>query len=292
MPDHTTLLPPGSTVTAVAPSHRFDEDRYRSGRSTVESHGYRIVEQDGLRERHRWFAGTDEHRLTALKRAFARPDSDAVWAVRGGSGMTRILPHLDFNDLVIKPIIGFSDLTPLLDQIARAGGTAIHGPVLHSLPSTDPTSVRHLFDLLAGRAVAPMPGRTMVAGAARGPLVGGNLCMLASTCGTPFQLDARGCILVIEEVGEPLYRVDRMLQQLVSAGVFRDVIGVAVGAFTGCGAHGDSLLDDVLDDHLDPLNVPVTRDLPIGHGAENRAWIVRSTGELRDGALVLASTVG
>ena len=127
----------------------------------------------------------------------------------------------------------------------------------------------------------------MVDGTATGPLVGGNLCMLAVTCGTPFQLDARGGILVLEEVAEHPYKVDRMLQQLADAGVLDEIRGVALGSFTGCEAPAgaDWSLQDVLDEHLAGRGVPVVAGLPIGHGPHNHAWPVRATGRLQGGQL-------
>ena len=283
------LLPPGASIAIVAPSHAFFEDRYQRGIEILEGWGYRTIEAEGLRRRHRYLAGDDDHRLDTLVSALTAPGIDAVWAARGGSGVTRLLSRIPWTALPSRTLIGFSDLTPLLDQLGWRGLPAVHGPVVHSLGSTDDASLEHLRALLAGEPLAALRGDPLVPGRAEGPLVGGNLCMIAATCGTPFQLDASGCVLVLEEIGEHPYKVDRMLQQLRDAGVLHGIRGVALGTFTGCEAPqgADYALRDVLLDQLGDLGVPVARDLPIGHGAENMAFIVRSQGLIDDGVLTL-----
>lgn len=283
------LLPEGATIAIVAPSHAFFEDRYQAGLEILEDWGYHPVEAEGLRRRHRYLAGDDAHRLDTLVGALTAPGVDAVWAARGGSGVTRLLSRIPWTALPPRPLIGFSDLTPLLDQLGWRGLPAVHGPVVHSLASTDPPSRDHLRALLAGRPVAPLAGRVLAPGRAQGPLVGGNLCMIAATCGTPFQLDASGAILVLEEIGEHPYKVDRLLQQLRDAGVLHGIVGVALGTFTGCEAPEGAgyALDDVLVDQLGDLGVPILADLPIGHGAANHAFVVRAPARIDDGALIL-----
>ena len=233
------------------------------------------------------YGGADV-RVTQLAEALSSTGDDAVWIVRGGSGLTRLLRDLDELPLGNKPVIGFSDVTALFCALRRRGiGPLVHGPVLHSLSVTEPGSVEHLFDLLEGRPTEPLCGETWVAGSASGPLIGGNLSLLAATCGTPWQLDARGAILVLEEIGEHPYRVDRTLQQLRSAGVFDGVAGVAVGVNVGCQppASADYTLADVFVDVLTPLGVPVVGELPIGHGPHNRAFVWDTPATLSDGTL-------
>ena len=128
-----------------------------------------------------------------------------------------------------------------------------------------------------------------MAGECTGPVLGGNLAVLAALCGTPWQLDARNAILVLEEVGEPAYRIDRLLQQLRDAGVFDRVAGVAVGQLVDCRVPKDATftLRDVFLDHLVQLRVPAVGGLPIGHGPANRAFVWGTEGTLRDGRLEL-----
>ncbi|TVQ92987.1 MAG: LD-carboxypeptidase [Deltaproteobacteria bacterium] len=283
-------LAAGPRIAVVAPCHAFNEDRYQAGVRWLRERGAEVVEAEDLRARHRYFAGSDEHRLKTLVHALTAPDIDAVWAARGGSGITRLLRRIPWTSLPPRPVLGFSDLTPLLDQLALRGAAAIHGPVLHSIGQTSADSLSHLEALLRGGALDPLPGHPLIPGRAEGPIVGGNLCLIASTCGTPYQLDASGAILVLEEVGEPPYKVDRLFQQLTDAGVFRGVAGVALGSFTGCGAPADApwSLHEIFEEHLGGLNVPVLDEVPIGHGPDNHAFVVRHQAAIRDGALHLA----
>jgi muramoyltetrapeptide carboxypeptidase len=157
---------------------------------------------------------------------------------------------------------------------------------VHSLGATDEASVAHLFALLAGES-RDIPGDAWVPGSAKGPIVGGNLTLIASTCGTQYQLDARGAILVLEDVGEHPYRLDRSLQQLRSAGVFEGVAGVGFGEFIDCPVpnSGDWTLKQVLMDHTAHLGVPIVGNLPIGHGSANRAFRIGSGAKLVNGTL-------
>ena len=220
--------------------------------------------------------------------ALSSPDYAAVWIARGGYGLTRILDRLEPERIARRPVIGFSDVTALFAALHPSGlGPLVHGPVLHSLAITEPGSVEHLLDLLAGREVEPLVGETWVPGVAEGPIVGGNLALLAALCGTPWQLDARGCVLAIEEIGEAGYRVDRLLQQLRSAGALEGVVGIAVGELVDCKVpEGASwTLRDVVMDHIGGLGVPVVGELPFGHGARNRAFVWGAAAGIGEGRL-------
>lgn len=267
------ILPPGARVGVFAPSGRFDPTRRDAGLAWLTDHGWVPVRLDLGLTADRYLAAPDADRLARLQRALREPGVDALWAVRGGYGLTPLLPHLRWTGVAPLPIVGFSDVTPLLDLAQRqTGARCVHGPVLHSLAGTAPRWRDHLVDVLTDLPLAPLHGTPLVDGACEGPLRGGNLALLAATCGTPFQLDAAGAILVLEDVGEPPYRLDRMLVQLDQAGVFRGVVGVALGTFSG----GPDLpgVPEVLRQRLAGLGVPVLMDLPIGHTEANAAWEV------------------
>lgn len=283
-----SLLPIGSRVGIVAPCHTWNAERYEAGRAWLEEVGYETVEF-GLGPRHRRYAGTDAHRTRALVEALSSEAIDGVWGLRGGSGVTRILHDIPWEDLPSKPIIGFSDLTPLLDRWAVQGHVAVHGPVVHSLSKTAPDSLDHLLTLLDGGELTPLQGDVLVPGEARGALRGGNLALVAATCGTDFQLDGEGAILVLEDIGEAPYKIERMLAQLRDSGVFDGLAGVALGEFAGCEPpRGASwTLREAFEEWFGALGIPVVADLPIGHGARNHAFVVGREARLSRGRLYL-----
>lgn len=282
------ILPPGTPIAVVAPSHAYDPDKLAAGVALARGAGHDLHLFEGTLTPDRYLASPDATRLAHLRDALRDPAWGAVWAVRGGSGVSRLLRHLPWDDLPPRPLLGFSDLTPLLHHLPHAtGGVTVHAPVLHSLAGTDPTDREALFRLLAGAPVAPVRAEVWVEGDVLAPATGGNLAMLASTCGTPWQVRAEGKLLLLEDVGEAPYRVDRMIQQLLDAGVFHGVLGVLLGTWDGCrppeGARWT--LDDVLRDLLEPLGVPVLAHLPVGHGARNHPVPFGPPVALRDGAL-------
>ncbi|MEZ4236485.1 MAG: LD-carboxypeptidase [Myxococcota bacterium] len=287
-------IAPGGQIAVVAPCGAFDPARLAQGLTVARAHGLDVVELPDLLRPHRYLASPDEQRAAQLMEALSSDRWAAVWIVRGGYGLTRILDRIDPAKVRPKPIIGFSDVTALFAALHPHGkGPLVHGPMPHSLPSTDEASTEALFALLAGEPPAPMSGETWAPGEASGPLVGGNLCLLAALCGTPWQLDVAGTVLVLEEVGEPPYRIDRLLQQLVSAGGLRGVAAVAVGEMTNPAPEGaDWTLRDVVMDHLGPLGVPVVAGLPIGHGARNRPFVWGTRAHVGDGELRFSPVVG
>ena len=223
--------------------------------------------------------------MADLNGALNDPTIDAIWCIRGGYGSTRILDRVDFDALARRPrpLIGFSDITALLlGALARANVVAFHGPVARA---SMPGFTRRHFDLVLGRAVAPgrlgripepdnvlIPRQdrivTLCGGVAEGPLVGGNLTLLQCLLGTSYLPNLDGAILFLEDVGEDLYRVDRMLAHLRTIGVLGRLAGVAVGRFTELRRHmqdGALGFDEVLATYFGPLGIPVAYGFPVGH---------------------------
>lgn len=276
-----------SVVSVVAPCGISDPKRLADGFAIARAAGVELRAPEPLERPLRYLAADDDTRLAQLVAALRDPDTAAVWVSRGGYGLTRLLPRLP-DDLPNKPIIGFSDVTALFAALwRRPGARLVHGPVLHSLPITDAPSKAHLWDVLAGRPTTPLTGETLAPGRAGGVLIGGNLAVLAALCGTPWQLDTTGAILVLEDVGEAPYRIDRLLVQIAQAGLLRGVAGVALGRFESCAppAGATWTLRDVLVEALAPLGVPVVAELPIGHGAANHAFPWGARAEIGDGRL-------
>ncbi len=279
MPTLRPLLRPGSRVGIIAPSGVFDPERLERGMALIASWGLVPVPAPALGRRFRYLAGSIEERRADLRWGLSAPDLDAVWMARGGFGMVHLLDGLDALSLDRRPIIGFSDATALFCALdRRRAGLRVHGPVLQSLADlADADSQEALRALLMEGRRAHLPG-TLVAGPAgpvRGRLVGGNLCMLASLAGTPWALDARRAVVLLEDVGEVPYKIDRTLMQLLHSGGFAGARAVVLGSFTGCPVPegADWTLLQVLVERLSPLGVPILAELPVGHGSRNRAWV-------------------
>jgi muramoyltetrapeptide carboxypeptidase len=259
-------------VVVVAPASSFDRASFEAGLEII-SRRYQVHYDPGLLQRHRYLAGSDERRLTELASALADPGAHAVFCARGGYGMTRLLPALEGIPLPAKPVIGFSDITALHQMLQRQRLVSIHGPVLTQLPRLDAATHSRLFELLESAApAAPLTGlSTYVDGTAEGPLVGGNLSVLTRLLGTPFLAPLEGAILLLEDVGERPYRLDRMWTHLALAGVFRQIRGIVLGEFAGCEEKEAGFSSaDVLRELATATGLPCAAGFPFGHGVHNQ----------------------
>ena len=222
-----------------------------------------------------YLAGSDAQRAADLHAAFADPQIDAVLCMRGGYGAMRVLDHLDFALIADnpKPFVGYSDITVLHTAFQRhLGFLSFHGAMLNAdlLGAKQAPTEASLFQQLTGRLgegqaiehPSAYPLTTVAPGSAEGRLVGGNLSMLGATLGTVAELDTDGAILFIEDVNEPLYRIDRLLTQLRLAGKLNGVRGVLVGDFAGITV---TALTPLLHEVFGPLNVPVLAGWRSGH---------------------------
>lgn len=302
------VLKPGQRVALVAPAGPLlDHDDLTRGEELCRALGFEPVLGANAGRRYGYLAGTDDERVADLNAALADPRVDAVWCLRGGYGLTRILDRVDFGALERRPkaVIGFSDVTALLLALHRETGVAtFHGPMARA-PLT-PFSRDHFARVLtavkpAGRlgrvappadVLVPRQGRIvgLVPGAAEGRLIGGNLTLLQCLIGTRYFPDLDGAILFLEDVHEDLYAIDRMLAHLRMTGALGKVAGVLIGQFTEMkrstedGALG---FDEVLATHLAPLRIPVAYGFPIGHVDDQwtlpvgiRARVDAGTGEV------------
>lgn len=280
------MLSEGARVAVVAPSGIFNPDRLQSGIDLITSWGLQVVEGRNLHARHRITAGTIQQRSADLTWALTDKEIDAVWFARGGYGTAQLLSHLPWSACDGRPVIGFSDATALLVALERVGVTGgVHGPVLHSLVGhTSEDSVAALKKMLLEGGSYWLKGRHLCGPhrAVQGRLVGGNLCVLASLAGTPWSLRSNGAIVVLEDINEPAYKIDRLISQLRDSGSLDGAVGIALGDFTDCAipSSADWTLSDLLIDLLSPLGLPVISGLPVGHGSRNRPWQVGVEGVL------------
>jgi len=271
-------LRPGDLVAIAAPASAFDRAAFVRGAEFVAAQGYRVAWRDDILARAGNFAGDDTRRATELNAWLRDPAVKAILFARGGYGTSRILDRLDLGALRRRPkaIAGFSDITALLLSVTRGAGIAVvHGPMVAGAGTgaAGERDMARLLDLLSG---TPEPRahrglRALRLGCARAPVTGGNLSLLAHSIGTPFQIEARGRLLFVEEVNEPLYRVDRAVRQLFLAGVFRGIAGLILGRFSGMKPAERQAVPQLFLEALGSRAVPAVSGLPAGHGSPNRA---------------------
>ncbi len=290
-------LRPGSTVGICAPSGPVDAAALEDGLRWLDRAGYQTRCGAHLRDRSGFLAGTDEQRLADLLELVRAPEVRAIMLARGGYGLGRLLGRLDPTEIrrARKLFVGYSDATLLLLWLSRAGLVGVHGPMLERSDTT-PEARERLLELLRGGAgrLIPLEGAPLKRGRSRGRLVGGNLTLLAGSLGTPWELDTRGAILFLEEVGEEPYAIDRALTQLREAGKLRAARGVAVGALVDCTSerYPDVTARHVVADILKAeVEGPIVEDLPFGHVADNHALGVGIAAEL-DGNLGTLTLLG
>lgn len=215
-----------------------------------------------------YLAGDDAERALALSRA-ARSGADVLWMGRGGYGGARTVDALNDGLPSSPPLFGFSDGTALLGYWSARGWPCWLAPPIVQIPRLNAPSIIRLERALGGE-VPPFDGLVpIVHGRARGPLIGGNLAVLASLVGTPAMPTLAGSILVLEDVGEVAYRVDRLLHQLLFAGAFEGVRGVVLGTFTGVSGPEETNVFTTLVTFFTRLGLPCASGLPVGHGERN-----------------------
>ncbi|TDC84469.1 LD-carboxypeptidase [Micromonospora sp. KC606] len=271
------VLRPGDTVMLVSPSGPTRPERVARGVELLTGWGLRPVPAPNAYARRGYLAGDDALRAADLNTAFTDPQVRGVICTRGGYGAQRIVDLIDMAAVRRDPkvVAGFSDITALQFALWRGARLAgVHGP--GAAWRDDRTPLRSAESLHAAlMTTAPVTVHAVaeeetyavrVPGRAEGPLLGGNLCLITASIGTPDMPDLRGAVLLVEEVQEPPYKVDRMLTHLRRAGVLDGLAGVAVGQFTDCADGWDTTVVDVLAERLGDLGVPVLGGLPIGHG--------------------------
>jgi muramoyltetrapeptide carboxypeptidase len=268
-------LKEGDKVGIAAPAGPFEIEKFERGLAVIGKMGFVPVVDDDIYKRDRHMAGPDRHRARHLNRLFANNDIKAIICARGGFGCLRVLPYLDY-DLIRenpKPLVGFSDVTALLTTLSqRCGLAGIHGPVVTSLGFADEKSKSRFKQVLAAEAPADIePAKPLVihAGQAEGILTGGNLATLCHLVGTKFNPGFGGRIVLIEDVNEAPYRIDRMLTQMRMAGCFENAAGIVLGSFKDCG-DGEEVVN-VFEDVFTDFEGPILGGFEIGHGNRNLA---------------------
>lgn len=289
-------LRPGSVIRLVAPAGELDPERIGRARVRLEQRGYRVTAGADLYAREGYLAGSDDRRARELQRAFEDPSVDAVFPGTGGYGTMRILDRLDYSKIRAsgKILIGFSDITALHQAVVQCAGlVTFHSPnPMWGLGSPDGMTAftaTWFFRALEGVRGRRKPYRLVVegegvprpaawgVGRVRGRLVGGNLSLLSALEGTPYAIDTDGAILLLEDVREAPYRVDRMLRQLQLSGKLLRLRGAVLGQFTRNYDREDAprdpdpryTIEGVLRQYFEPLGIPVIWNFPVGHHEMN-----------------------
>jgi|SRR5665213_2849984 len=295
-------LNPDDTVGMVAPaSAPPDPKAVDRAAAALERFGFKPKLARNVRARLGFLAGTDRERAADLMAMFADKRVKAILCLRGGYGSARILGRLDYAVIRRNPKIfsGYSDITSLhFALMQKAGLVSFHAPMLNGELADPkvPGFARNSFfrtvmeakpagsisDGYAGKTVSVLRG-----GSAEGRLIGGNLSLICASLGTPFQPSFKSKILFFEDISEKPYRLDRMLTQLLNAGIFSQVAGVAVGVNKNCrdpkvkpGGEYRQSAADVVKERLSQLRVPVVTGLPFGHVDLNATIPVGVTAKL------------
>ncbi|MDJ0659199.1 MAG: LD-carboxypeptidase [Crocosphaera sp.] len=280
-------LKPGSGVGLVSPSGTtFITEHIDIVQDAVKALGLVPYIAPHILDQYGYLAGKDQDRANDINRFFADPKIDLILPIRGGWGCARILPYLDYNLIKNNPkiIIGFSDLTTLLMAIyTQSGLVTFHGPngmtswrenqvtsFKQALFTDKKISFRNEKASEDNDRLMQVKNRitTINSGTAKGKIIGGNLSVLSAIIGSPYVPDFSGHILFIEDVGENIYRIDRMITHLKVAGILDKISGFIFGECTNClpdGGYASLTLEQVLTDHIKPLEIPAWMGATIGH---------------------------
>jgi muramoyltetrapeptide carboxypeptidase len=284
-------LKPGGTIGVPAPASPYhNRSEVLRGVEWWERSGYKVKLAGGIYARHAYVAGDAKARANDLEELFADPEVDVVQCFQGGYGSAQLIPHLDFDVIRDnpKPFVGYSDITALHTSIHHYTGlVTFYGPMLAGMvdPELRPNKrgfrQEHLMRALTStEPLGTVPAnpdddyvRAFTPGVATGELAGGCLWLLGQTIGTPWQIDLRGKIFFFEDVDAPPWYIDGILTQMTQAGMLDEVVGVVVGELEKCDWRETKpewpqtlSIEDVLEEHIQPLGVPTIYGLPLGHG--------------------------
>ncbi len=275
------LLKSGDLVSVLSPASHTNSNAWEKGIEVLEKWGLRVDRGEHYLSQYFGFGGTDAERLNDLQKALDNPEIKAIFPIRGGYGTSRLLDDLDFSLFLQNPkwIVGFSDITALLTHIDSLGVAGIHGPMPNNFcQKGGELSLQALNEVLFnGRAIYTCkPHPSNILGEIQGELIGGNLSLLSHLIGSKSFSRPDGKILVIEEIGERLYHVDRMLVQLKRSGYFEGLTGMIIGGFTDCNEApltiGKSAQELILE-HTEDYQLPIAFDFPLGHVPANHPVI-------------------
>ncbi|MFN6943367.1 MAG: LD-carboxypeptidase [Cytophagaceae bacterium] len=269
------FLKKGDKVAVVAPAKKIVREEILPGLEILKSWGLQVITGKYLYNEYNQFAGTDGERLEDLQQLIDDPNIKGVFAARGGYGTNRIIDKLDFSGFKNNPkwIIGFSDLTILLNHVHQWGIESIHGPMpLLFGDKTTKESLEYLRKILFGENIEYLiPGnRLNIRGIGSGELIGGNLSILCTMIGTPSDVNSEGKILFLEEIDEHIYHLDRMMVMLKRAGKLKGLSGMLIGHMSDMKESGfGKTYQEVILEHTQAYNFPICFGFPAGHEPKN-----------------------
>jgi muramoyltetrapeptide carboxypeptidase len=279
IPSH---LKKGDTIAITCTAGFMQKKNAELCVKALKKEGYNVVVSNTVGGNSKnYFSSTDEHRLAEIQKYLDDKNVKAILCGRGGYGTGRILDQINFTKFIKHPkwIIGFSDITILLNHITSNFKIAtLHAPMSTAFnnASHNIENVNSLLNTLKGNShyYETTPHKLNKIGHCKGKLVGGNLALLANAIGTPSDIKTKNCLLFIEDIGEQLYAVDRMLYQLKRSGKLAKLSGLIIGNFTDMAdtdrPYGKSIYE-IINDVVSEYNYPICFDFPVGHGNENRA---------------------
>ena len=273
-------LKKGDTIAIVAPAGFLKEkDAIDEGIELMKEWGLHVVLGKHVYDQHNHFAGTDKNRAKDMQWAMDDPKIKAIWCARGGYGTVRIMEYLDFSKFKQRPkwLIGYSDISVLHNALYTMGIESIHGFMATSTSSfKDSKAEKSMKKALFGKKITYKVTSSTYnnMGVTSGRLIGGNLSLIASLLGTPYAINPENSILFIEDIGEHLYRIDRMMMSLKLNGFFENCKGIIIGGITNVPENDPPFglsLEELVRDVVDDPNMPILFDFPSGHFANNKS---------------------
>ena len=283
-------LKQGDMIGIIAPASPVTAEEIQPAISIIKQQGYNVLEGDHLYDTQGYLAGADEDRLNDLHEMFRNQNIKAVLCARGGYGTPRLLDKIDYGLIKENPrlFIGYSDVTALLLAVLHKTGLAVlHGPMLRGVEGKE-SNLKSLLNIISsgGSSSLELNGDNVLnRGKARGRLLGGNLSLICALLGTPFLPSFKDSILFLEDRGESLYRIDRMLTQLKLSGTLEGIRGLITGNFKDCGDKDE--INNLIKGTLS-RDIPMYAGFPAGHGKENVPLPFGVEAELDTGSLVFS----
>lgn len=276
------FLQAGSQIGITASARKVSHTELQTTISWLQLQGYKVIVGNSIGLVHHQFAGTDNERLNDLQQMLDNPNLDAIWIARGGYGTARFIDQLNYTQFVKHPkwIVGFSDITVLLNDIYNKTGIAtIHAPMCLQIDTNTTQSMQSLIDTWSGKKISFSANYNALnkQGKANSVIVGGNLSLLCNSIGTKTDIDTTNKLLLLEDLDEYLYHIDRLMLHLKRAGKLNNLAGLIVGGLTNMKDNEipfGKTAEQIVSHYTAEYSYPIAFDMPIGHIYDNRAIII------------------